>query len=58
MYLSSVFLSIGTTVATFALSGKVDKVILSYMAIDNGLEDFNSFSTSSEVTRILREKSL
>ena len=58
MYLSSIFLSMGTTVAPFALSGKVDEVILLHMAIDNGLEDFNIFSTSSEVTRILRQKSL
>ena len=82
MYLSSVFLSIGTTVATFALSRRVDEVILLFMAIDKGFErtsganltnsignlslpaaffefkDFNIFSTSSEVTKILREKSL
>ena len=76
MYLLSVFLSIGTTVATFLLSGKVDKVILFFKAIDKGFErtsetnylfvpaaffefkDFNIFSTSSEVTKILREKSL
>ena len=38
MYLSSVFLSIGTTVATFALSGRVDEVILLFMAIDEGFE--------------------
>ena len=76
MYLLSVFLSIGTTVAMFLLSGKVDKVILFFKAIDKGSErtseanylsvpaaffefkDFNIFSTSSEVTKILREKSL
>ena len=82
MYLLSVFLFIGTTVAIFALSGKVDEVILLFMAIDKGFErtsevnlttlignlsvpaapfefkDFNIFSTSSEVTKILREKSL
>ena len=71
MYLLSVFLSIGTTVATFALSGKVDEVTLLFMAIEKGFErtseanltnfefkDFNIFSTSSEVTKILREKSL
>ena len=38
MYLSSVFLSIGTTVATFALSRRVDEVILLFMAIDKGFE--------------------
>ena len=38
MYLLSVFLSIGTTVATFALSGKVDEVLLLFMAIDKGFE--------------------
>ena len=32
MYLLSVFLSIGTTIATFALSGKVEKVILLFIA--------------------------
>ena len=37
MYLLSIFLSIGTTVTTFALSGKVDEVIL-FMAIDKGFE--------------------
>ena len=82
VYLLSVFFSIGTTVATFALFGKVDEVILLFMAIDKCLErtseasltnlidnlsvpaaffefkDFSSFSTSSEVTRILRQKSL
>ena len=82
MYLLSVFLSTGTTVATFALFGKVDEVRLLFMAIDKGFERtseanltnlignlsvptaffefkyFNIFSTSSEVTRILREKSL
>ena len=82
MYLLLVFLSIGTIVATFALSRKVEEVILLFMAIDKGFErtskanltnlngnlsvpasffefkDFNIFSTSSEVTKILREKSL
>ena len=82
VYLLSVFLSVGTTIATFALSGKVDKVILLFMAIDKGFErtsvanltnlidslsvpaassefkEFNTFSTSSEITKILREKSL
>ena len=38
MYLLSAFLSIGTTVATFTLSGKVDEVILLFMAIDKGFE--------------------
>ena len=38
MYLLSVFSSIGTTVATFALSGKVDEVILLFMVIDKGFE--------------------
>ena len=38
MYLLSVFLSIGTTVATFALSGKMDEVILLFMATDKGFE--------------------
>ena len=38
MYLLSVFLSVGTTVATFALSGKLDEVILLFMAIDKGFE--------------------
>ena len=82
MYLLSAFLSIGTTVATFTLSGKVDEVILLFMVIDKGFERtleanltnlignlsvpaaffefnyFNIFSNSSEVTKILREKSL
>ena len=82
MCLLSVFLSIGTLVATFALSGKVDEVILLFMAIDKGFERtleanltnlignlsvpasfsefnyFNIFSNSSEVIKILREKSL
>ena len=82
VYLSSIFLSIGTTEATFALSGKVNEVILLFMDIHKGFErtseasltnligslsvpaaffkfkDFNIFSTSSEVTKILREKSL
>ena len=82
MYLLSVFLPTGTTVITFALSGKVDEVILLFMAIDKDFErtseanltnlidnlsvpaaffefkNFNIFSTSSRVTRILREKSL
>ena len=80
MYLLSVFLSIGTTIATFALSGKVEKVILLFMAkgFERTLEAnltnlignlsvpasffefnyFNIFSNSSEVTKILREKSL
>ena len=82
VYLSSIFLSIGTTEATFALSGKVNEVILLFMDIYKGFErtseasltnlignlsvaaaffkfkDFNIFSTSSEVTKILREKSL
>ena len=38
MYLLSVFLSIGTAVATFTMSAKVDKVILLSMAIDKGFE--------------------
>ena len=38
MYLLSVFLSIGTTVATFALSEKVDEEILLFMAIGKGFE--------------------
>ena len=38
VYLLSVFLSIGTTAVTFALSGKVDEVILLFMAIDKGFE--------------------
>ena len=38
MYLLSAFLSIGTTVATFTLSGKVDEVILLFMVIDKGFE--------------------
>ena len=80
MYLLSVFLSIGTTIATFALSGKVEKVILLFMAkgFERTLEAnltnlignlsvpasfsefnyFNIFSNSSEVIKILREKSL
>ena len=82
VYLSSIFLSIGTTEATFALSGKVNEAILLFMDIHKGFErtseasltnligslsvpaaffkfkDFNIFSTSSEVTKILREKSL
>ena len=82
MYLLLVFLSIGTIVATFVLSRKVEEVILLFMAIDKGFErtskanltnlngnlsvpatffefkDFNIFSTLSEVTKILREKSL
>ena len=82
MYLLSVFLSMGATVAAFVLSGKKDEVILMFMAIDKGFErtsevnltnlidnlsvpadffefkDFNIFSTSSEVTKILRGKSL
>ena len=82
LHLLSVFLSTGTTVATFGLTGKVDEVMLLFMAIDKGFErtseanltnlignlsvpaaffefkDFNIFSTSSEVTKILREKSL
>ena len=80
MYLLSVFLSIGTTVATFFVSGKVVEVILWFMTKDKGFErtwganltnlignlsvqaafkfkDFNIFSTSSEVTKLLREKS-
>ena len=81
MYLLSVFLSIGTAAVTFVLSGKVDEVILLFMAIDQGFErtseanltnlisnlslpatffefkDFNIFSTSPEVTKILREQS-
>ena len=35
-YLSSVFLSIGTTVAILALFGKVEVLILLLMAIDSG----------------------
>ena len=82
MYLLSAFLSVGTTIATVALSGKVDKVILLFMAEDKGFErtsetnltngigilsvpaassefkEFNTFSTSSEITKILREKSV
>ena len=82
MYLLSVFLSIGTTVATFTMSAKVDKVILLSMAIDKGFErtskanltnligylsvpptffefqDFSNFPASSQVTGILRDKSL
>ena len=82
MYLLSVILSIGTIVATFAPSGKLNEVMLLFMDIDKGFErtsevnltnlignlsvpaaffecnDSNFFSTSSEVTKLLREISL
>ena len=66
MYLLSVFLSIGTRVVTFALSAKVDEIILLFKlqatvvtASFFEFENFNNFSTSSEVTtKILREKPL
>ena len=38
MYLLSFFLSIGTTVAIFAPSGKVDEVMLLFMAIGKDFE--------------------
>ena len=37
-YLPSVFLSIGTTVATFAMSGNLDKAKLLLIAIANGVD--------------------
>ena len=38
MYLLAVFLFIGTTVTTFALSVKLDEIIPLFMAIDKGFE--------------------
>ena len=37
-YLSSVFLSIGTTVATLTMSGKLDEARLLSIAIANGFD--------------------
>ena len=38
VYLLSVFLSVGTTVAIFTLSGNVEEVILFFMTVDKGFE--------------------
>ena len=52
MYLLSVFLSIGTTVATFALTGKVDEVMLLFMAIDKGFERTSEANLTNSIDNL------
>ena len=48
-YLSSVFLSIGTTVAILALFGKVEVLILLLMVIDSGSAKMSDASLAGSV---------
>ena len=49
IYLSSIFLSIGTTAAILALFGKVEVLILLLMAIDSGSAKMSDASLTSLV---------